>query len=261
MTVQACRFVPTKRISSPLAASFSRKWHALMRPLTVSRTSMMWMRLRRAKMYGAIFGFHRLTLWPKWTPATRRDFGSMNVDGIRSSKRVSRPARAPKRPDAKACAPVRPAPVRLPTGPWAPRAARRSGGLPAEGILAAETRPLHEGSRGFGKGRNQRVGILGGAYARVKAQGSGLSLDQDLVGGPVQAVDDEHGHELAVLAVQLRDLVPDRVEPLADLALQAVDLPGDAGVIALDGPHLVEERNGEVGYVGFLDPGARHRVP
>src|SRR5690606_32266060 len=31
---------------------------------------MMWMPLRSVKMYGFIFGFHRLAWCPKWTPAS-----------------------------------------------------------------------------------------------------------------------------------------------------------------------------------------------
>ena len=30
----------------------------------------MWMPLRAVKMYGRIWGFHRLVWWPKWTPAS-----------------------------------------------------------------------------------------------------------------------------------------------------------------------------------------------
>jgi hypothetical protein len=36
-------------------------------------------------MNGAILGFQRLTLWPKWTPASRSSFGEIEVDGIKPS--------------------------------------------------------------------------------------------------------------------------------------------------------------------------------
>src|SRR5713101_7459683 len=61
------------------------------------------MPLRAPKMYGFIFGFHRLVWWPKWTPASSRFFMVTSVIrapwypsllSARRSKRGPIPARA-----------------------------------------------------------------------------------------------------------------------------------------------------------------------
>src|SRR5687767_7863424 len=68
MVSRACRLVPTNRMRLPCEATSARYFLARSSPRIVSRTSMMWMRLRRAYIYGRIFGFQRLERWPKWTP-------------------------------------------------------------------------------------------------------------------------------------------------------------------------------------------------
>ena len=47
-----------------MAASDAAKRQAVTRPRRVCFRSMIWMRLRFPKMYGFIFGFHRLMWWP-----------------------------------------------------------------------------------------------------------------------------------------------------------------------------------------------------
>jgi len=65
----------------------------------------------------------------------------MNVDGIVSSER-----------GLSTVAPYRAAPARLPTVPWAPRAARRAGGRPADGFIADGRAPSTRGRGDSEKG-------------------------------------------------------------------------------------------------------------